>query len=296
MLASHFRLQHSHFVATPVLPIDPSDPVVRLAELFADHAPSVYFAGLAGAVFTAGVAWLLLRRIVKPGAPGGTLPPLQLVLRFGLGLLAVAGAGVVFAEIADELSDGEAMGRFDEALAAGLSRSLQLGELRAFAWVTHLGDAATLTALCVLVGVLLVLRGRRGMALAWVLACAGGGLLNRFLKATFERVRPVHDHGFAVADGFSFPSGHTAGAVVVYGMLAYLLLRQLAPRWHLTVAVATAALVFTIGFSRVMLQVHWASDVLAGFASGTAWLLTCVLMIEWLRRPARARGAIAAGR
>lgn len=280
-------------MSTPILP---TDPVVRLADLLADHALSLYFAGLAGAAVVSALAWLALRRVVKPRAPGSALPPLQLIIRFGLGLLAVAGAGVVFAEIADELSDGEAMGRFDEALAAGLSRALQPGELRAFAWVTHLGDAATLTALCVLVGVLLLLRGRRGMALAWVLACAGGGLLNRLLKETFERVRPVHDHGFAVADGFSFPSGHTAGAVVVYGMLAYLLLRQLAPRWHLTVSVATAALVFTIGFSRVMLQVHWASDVLAGFASGAAWLLTCVLMIEWLRRPARARGAMAAGR
>lgn len=281
------------YVATPILP---SDPVVRLAALLADHALSLYLAGLACAVLAAAGAWLLLRRIVKPSAPGSALPPLQLILRFGLGLLALAGAGAVFAEIADELSDGDAMGRFDEALAAHLSRTLQPGELRAFAWVTHLGDAATLTALCVLVGVLLLLRGRRGMALAWVLACAGGGLLNRLLKATFERVRPVHDHGFAVADGFSFPSGHTSGAVVVYGMLAYLLLRQLAPRWHLPVAVATAALVFTIGFSRVMLQVHWASDVLAGFASGTAWLLTCVLVTEWLRRPARTRGAITAGR
>lgn len=278
------------------IPLTENDPVVHLAEWLADHALSLYGAGLIGASVTAGLVWLLLRRVVRPSAPGGALPPLQVLIRFGLGLLALAGAGVVFAEIADELSDGEAMGRFDEALAARLSLALQSGELRAFAWVTHLGDAATLTVLCLLVGAVLLWQRRRGMALAWVLACAGGGLLNRLLKVSFERVRPVHDHGFAVADGFSFPSGHTSGAVVVYGMLAYLLLRQLAPRWHLPVAVATAALVFTIGFSRVMLQVHWASDVLAGFASGAAWLLTCVLLIEWLRRPARARRAVSVRR
>lgn len=269
------------------LPV-PADPAVRIAEWLADHAAASYAAGLLAAVLATAVLWLLLHRVVRPNEPGRPLPPLQLVLRFGLGLAALAGAGMLFAETAEELSDGEALGRFDEALAARLALKLSPAVLQGFAWVTHLGDVAVLTGLCIVVGVVLLRSGRRGLTLAWVLACAGGGLLTRLLKAAFERVRPVHEHGFAVADGYSFPSGHTSGAVVVYGMLAYLLLRQLPPRWHLPVAAATAALVFTIGVSRVMLQVHWASDVVAGFASGTAWLLTCVLVIEWLRHPRRA--------
>jgi membrane-associated phospholipid phosphatase len=125
---------------------------------------------------------------------------------------------------------------------------------------------------------------------------AGNGVLNPLLKRIVARARPLHEHGLAHAEGYSFPSGHTSGAVVAYGMLAYLLLRLAPPRWHLPVLLATVALVFTVGCSRVVLQVHWASDVLAGFASGTAWLLVCVVGSEWLRRQRRgAQGAQAAG-
>ncbi|MEF7616220.1 phosphatase PAP2 family protein [Aquincola sp. MAHUQ-54] len=273
----------------PFLPFDAGhDAPVWLAERLADHALAWYAAGLGVVMLAAVAGWLLLRRVVRPHAPGLPLPPLQLVLRLALGLLALAGAGLLFAETADELADGEeSLGRFDEALAARLAQTLSPAVLRGFASVTHLGDVLTLTLLCVAVAAVLLWRRRRTLAWAWVLACAGGGVLNRLLKSAFERVRPVHEHGFAAADGYSFPSGHTSGAVVVYGMLAYLLLRHLPPRWHLPVVAATAALVFTVACSRVVLQVHWASDVIAGFASGTAWLLMCVLVIEWLRRPRR---------
>ena len=100
-------------------------------------------------------------------------------------------------------------------------------------------------------------------------------------------------HGLVLADGWSFPSGHSSGSVVAFGMLAYLLSRFLpADRaaLRLPVLLAAAALAFTVGSSRVFLQVHFASDVLAGFASGAAWLAVCVAAVEvgryrWGRKP-----------
>jgi membrane-associated phospholipid phosphatase len=94
----------------------------------------------------------------------------------------------------------------------------------------------------------------------------------------------VHDNGLVSEMGFSFPSGHTAGATVAYGMLAYLALRVLPSRWHVPAVMLASALAFTIGSSRVFLQVHFASDVLAGFAWGAAWLAVCVLSVELSRR------------
>jgi undecaprenyl-diphosphatase len=109
-------------------------------------------------------------------------------------------------------------------------------------------------------------------------------------------MRPLNAVDGVAASGFSFPSGHSSGAVVAFGMLAYLGLRLLPQRWHLPVLLVAALLAFSVGVSRIILRVHYASDVAAGFASGTAWLAVCVTGIEfgrWLRhRATRAqRGA-----
>ena len=116
------------------------------------------------------------------------------------------------------------------------------------------------------------------------MACAGGGLLNRVLKQIFERVRPVHEHGFAQADGYSFPSGHSSASMVAYAMLAYLATRLLPRAWHLPAAMVAGALIFTTGWSRVVLQVHYASDVLAGWLLGGTWMVCTVLIMESVSR------------
>lgn len=267
--------------------LDVSDPAVRLGLQAADLALPLYFGGLLLVMLLAGGGWLLLRRVVHPHQAGRPMAPLQLVLRLGLGALGIVAAATAFAELADEMGDGEGLGRFDEAVAARLAETLGPAALRVFAMLTHLGDVLTLTLVSIAAIGWLLWQRRWRMALAFGLATAGGGVLNRVLKSIFERVRPPHEHGMAVADGFSFPSGHSAGSAVVYGMVAWLLLRSTPRHWHAPIVAAAAALVFTIGVSRVMLQVHWTSDVAAGLASGTAWLLTCVLIIDWLRRPRR---------
>ena len=173
---------------------------------------------------------------------------------------------------------------------------------RSLPLLTHLGDAWLLTLLGAVVALGLWWRGQRTLALGWVLALGGNALLNPLLKRIFERVRPVHDHGLVAELGWSFPSGHTSGATVAYGMLAYVMLRTLPSAWHLPAVLGAAALAFTVGSSRVFLQVHFASDVVAGFASGTAWLMVCILSVGSSRplaphaRALRRRGPLAQAR
>jgi undecaprenyl-diphosphatase len=122
--------------------------------------------------------------------------------------------------------------------------------------------------------------------LGWTMALGGNGVLNPALKQLFARLRPLHAAEGASAPGFSFPSGHSSGTVVAFGMLAYLGLRLLPKQWHLPVLLAAVLLAFSVGVSRIVLRLHYASDVAAGFASGTAWLAICVTGIEfgrWLR-------------
>ena len=247
------------------------------------HALDTYGGLLAVLLLCTAAAWWGVQRIHVPRDQSRLSPTLYLGVRLAGGFALIVGGAWVFAELAEQLGTDGSMGRADQALADSLRIHLPLIALQVFAGLTHLADTATATGVCILVAVVLVLRRRRWLALGWVLAVAGNGVLNTTLKQIFERVRPVHDDGLVAAHGFSFPSGHSSGSVVVYGMLAYVLCRFVSPRGHLPLVLAAVALAFTVGVSRVFLRVHFASDVLAGFASGMAWLVVCIASIELTR-------------
>ena len=172
---------------------------------------------------------------------------------------------------------------FDNALAVALAGALTPAVLHALSIFTHFGERDLLAAFAA--GVLLVLLWRRYWALSalWVAATAGGGLLNRLLKAGFERARPEHTHGFVQAHGFSFPSGHATGAMACYGMLAFLLFRVAPVAWRPAIAACTVGLIAAVGLSRVLLHVHFASDVVAGWAITAAWIALCIRAYHALR-------------
>jgi membrane-associated phospholipid phosphatase len=211
----------------------------------------------------------------------------------GLGLQALLSAAfavfasVVFLEIADEISADEDLGQFDVALSTALGRHASDEQLRTFALLTHLGDKAFLMPLVVVVAMLLIWRRQRFIAAAWVVACALGGLLNVALKAIFERSRPEFVHSFATADGWSFPSGHSSGSMIVYGLLGYLAVLYTPKSIHIPTAAIAMALVVCVGFSRVILQVHYFSDVLGGYAVGASWVAAWIAGLEVLRRSER---------
>ncbi|HEY0877104.1 MAG TPA: phosphatase PAP2 family protein [Zeimonas sp.] len=255
-----------------------------LARWLGAHALGVFAFGLLLVLVGATVGWHLVGRRLRPSAPGAQPSPMQFALLLAAGFVVLVGAAAGFAEIADEIGQGGEVAAFDEAFAAAVATNVSPATRAAFATLTRLGDTATIVALGVLVAAVLVFRGRRRLAFGWIVALAGNGLLNETLKRIFERVRPVHEPGIVAAQGWSFPSGHSSGAVVAYGLLAYVLVRALPERWHLPVVRAAAALAFTIGSSRVFVQVHFASDVVAGFLSGSAWLAICVVGFELARR------------
>lgn len=249
---------------------------VALARSAGLHALPLFIAALLLLLAGACAVWWARRRFVVGHGAAVAPSPWRLAAGLAAGFGVIVAAAALFAEIAEGLRAQAVLGAADQAIADAVRSSVPDAALRFFAAVTRLADTATLIGLCLLVGLALLLAGRRWLAFTWVAAIAGNGLLNDTLKHVFERVRPLHDDGVVLAQGFSFPSGHSSGAVVAYGMLAYVATRVLAPRWHLAAWLAALVLAFTIGASRMFLRVHFASDVLAGFASGTAWLAVCI--------------------
>jgi len=267
-----------------------SSTALALAGWLGGVALPAYALGQVAAWLGVALAWWTHRRWVVPRRAPQAPPTAFLLLNAGIGFAVIVAAGALFAELADELGADESLGRLDDAFSLGMRQSVPAGTLPAFAAVTRLGDPPLLTVLGIVVALALIWHRRRGLALAWTVALAGNGLLNTTLKAVFARVRPVHHDGLVYAEGYSFPSGHASGALVAAGMLAYLAIVLLPPRWHLPSLLLAATLAFSIGCSRVFLRLHHASDVLAGFASGACWLVTCVLAAEAARHARRRRG------
>ena len=107
-------------------------------------------------------------------------------------------------------------------------------------------------------------------------------VLMLLLKQLFQRKRPLSPL-LKAAKGLSFPSGHAIMAVTFYGLLIYVLQHSVTidwPKWLVTVLVTV--LIILIGFSRIYLRVHYASDVAAGFIIGLLWLLISLAVLKWL--------------
>jgi undecaprenyl-diphosphatase len=150
--------------------------------------------------------------------------------------------------------------------------------------ITALGSTYVLIAVTLLAGLGLALRGRWRSAVALVVAYAVTDLTVAVVKLVVERPRP--EANLTEAGGFSFPSGHSAMSMAVYGCLAFALARACRGFPRVACALAGATLVVAIGLSRIYLGVHYPSDVLAGWITGAAIVtLTWMLAVRlWPRR------------
>jgi membrane-associated phospholipid phosphatase len=273
-----------------------SPALVDFAQRVGPHALTAFLLLLGASTLAGGAVCLAFRRRKNSADDQKKPQPGRIVLGFSAGFGGIVLAAGLFAWIAWHVETGRTLGLADQALADAIALHVPLAVLALFAGATHFGDPIVLVAIAAGVAALLWRLGQRGLMLGWLMALAGNAVLNPSLKQIFERVRPLHDHGLAVATGFSFPSGHSSGAMVAYGMLAYVVLRLAPPRWHVVAVMAAVAVVLTTACSRVFLRVHFASDVAAGLLSGGLWLTVCVASLEYARRRfARSAGASVSG-
>ena len=118
-----------------------------------------------------------------------------------------------------------------------------------------------------------------------VVAVPGGMLLNEWIKILVHRHRPFVDGWFVDWSGYSFASGHTIGATLLYGQLALFLIPMIKSRRGRMLAFSAATFVVVlVGFSRIALGAHYFTDVLGGMFLGASWLTLCLLVSRPLRR------------
>lgn len=199
---------------------------------------------------------------------------------------------------------GLTFGVFSLALFAKLTEDLLFDELQLFdlivtkavrfhpseiltlgmTYISNMGSPLVLTIIGLfMVGYLILVQRHFWDAIQIPIVSIGAVLLNAALKVLFHRQRPSLIHLVQVS-GLSYPSGHAMISYSFYGLLIYLFwlnLKRPVLLYFLTSLLGM--LILLIGISRIYLGVHYPSDVIAGFAAGSTWLVACILGLKGIR-------------
>ncbi len=258
---------------------------LHVATTIGENALIAFSAALIVLLLIVGAAWLAVHRYyVRRHSHPDTADARALSATLLLGFAAIVAAAFAFATMPGWIVVDGWLAVADQALTDAIRRTVAAPALQVFAGVTMLANTPVLWAIAIFGALILLRRREHALAWLWIAAIGGNGILTRVLKNVFARDRPLFEHGLLTVQGWSFPSGHSSGAVAAYGALAYVLVRSTPIAWHLPIVLLATAIAFTTGCSRIFLQVHYASDVAAGFASGLAWLAVCMTAAEWSRR------------
>jgi undecaprenyl-diphosphatase len=180
--------------------------------------------------------------------------------------------GVLLVELHDEILKASFEQR-DQAIQSwvhGFTRPMLTKVMRG---LSAIGSPYTLAPAVALAAGMLWWRRLKDDAVLVAAAALGGVALDEVMKLHFRRLRPeapwalVHEHSF------SFPSGHSVLAMVMYGVIVYKTQDKLNSRWaRAALMVGAFLMVVGIGLSRVYLGVHYPSDVAGGYFVGAVWL------------------------
>ncbi len=193
---------------------------------------------------------------------------------FAVVLVSAAVIGWVF----DSIDEDKGFARFDESAAEFGADHASTTSTHVLEAITQFGATGLLLVLMALIGGFQAWRHRKFTVLIY-LAVVGVGvsLLNNGLKLLVHRERPVVLQ-LTHAGGYSFPSGHTAAAAACWAAIALVVARKWPRTGRRMAAVVVLAITLAVASSRVLLGVHWLTDVVAGAIFGWTWFVLVTVL------------------
>lgn len=213
--------------------------------------------------------------------------------------LAIAGwtgfllAGAIFYTLAWKVASHSTLVALDAQVSTWLHIHRHEALTTAMLVITHANSTVAMGAWSVAFGAVLARLRERYWLLTLALVMGGGMTLNVILKHAYERARPHFDDPVLTLESYSFPSGHTAGATLFYGVLAaFLVSRYFDHRKRVAIVTAAILAIATVAFSRMYLGAHYLSDVAAAASASTAWLALCLSTVHGVVRRRMREGAV----
>ena len=208
-----------------------------------------------------------------------------------LGILFVALLGKGFYELLDSLR-AEELGSFDDSITAKVLSWKSPSMDWYMRSITEMGDLNVYIILSILMFAYFYFRkGNLVFAVQAVAVLIVAGGLSFWLKDLIDRPRPEAVHHLRIGRTKSFPSGHSMGSIAFYGFLIHLTWRIYKRKLKkILFTFILLLIIISVGLSRIYLQVHYPSDVLAGFAAGGMCLILFILIFSTMRFRQRWKG------
>jgi membrane-associated phospholipid phosphatase len=208
------------------------------------------------------------------------------LLPLALGVVVFLGMTTLLGEVSEDIINHEPLTIADVKLSNWLHVNGNAGLTTAMLATTSLGSTIGVSCIAIAFGIYLIRKRRFSWLVTLAAAILGGSLLNRLLKYFFHRRRPHFDDPILTLTSYSFPSGHTMMATVLFGvMAAYCLTKTTSWSARVMIIAAAGLLVLLVGFSRIYLGAHYLSDVIGALAEGLAWLSLCLTLLYSLGHP-----------
>jgi membrane-associated phospholipid phosphatase len=204
-------------------------------------------------------------------------------LALTLALVALTVAGIVVAALAITARRVDTIHDLDSAAALWAHRNGGPGTRRLLEDITTLATTTGVAVIAVAAGAIELIRVRSWAIPAFLaVVTLGDSLVTNTIKEVVARARPAIEPA-AAALGPSFPSGHSSTAAAFFAALALLAGRRRSARARAALAGVAVGVAVAVACSRVMLDLHWVSDVVAGLALGWGWFAVCAIAFGgWL--------------
>ena len=197
-----------------------------------------------------------------------------------VGAIIAIAATVAFASLAEHVLAGGTQA-FDVAILEWLHGHQSKTLTAVMVEMTYLGTGTVVIVVVGVAALFLWHTEHKHSARLLLAATIGNILLNGALKLVYHRVRPSVFEWQTTAVSSSFPSGHAMSATVVYGTVAYLLMRLQKHHWARVLTLSGAVLlILLVCLTRLYLGVHYPSDVIGGIIVGIAWAAFCMATLE----------------
>ena len=204
-------------------------------------------------------------------------PSLTTGLALSAALAMMIVGGLVVAVLADLVRSNATLASIDSSVASWGNDNATHLSTRLLTWVTDCGSWPTVPLLCVPVLIYELRRAPNRYLVPFLfVVLVGNELVTTGIKDLIDRARPTLNP-VAQTLGPSFPSGHSSTAASFYAALALILARRRGPGVRALLAGSAGGIAVAVAASRVLLDVHWLSDVIAGLMLGWAWFALCAV-------------------
>jgi membrane-associated phospholipid phosphatase len=198
-------------------------------------------------------------------------------LALSVAMIAAIAGGVAFAILAYLIRTNAHLLGVDNGVAKWGNRHATATSTHVLNDLTQLGSIYVVVGMCVVLAVAETLRQRTvWVSLFIVSVMCGEEILTLSVKQLADRVRPTFNPAAATL-GPSFPSGHSATAAAFYATAALLIGRWRPRRARAVITGLAAGIAVAVAATRVLLDVHWLTDVVAGLSLGWAWFAVCAI-------------------